>query len=551
MALLEETRASALIALAAKYDGKLSDGELEVLRRSAGSAGLHSSLPLTAKLNIRPEFLRWLATDAAAADFIDPRGIRVFCAQIIGDLDLEKCTIPMALEIVHSEISGQIKLDSATTQSIAVRHVTANAFCADTALIHGSVDLSNSVLSGNSSITGSKIEGHLLFHELNLQNSGIALTLDGSIVQGYVFMDERFNCLGSVRLHSVQMSGLDCSRANLPNQQGSFSLDGAKIGGDVFLQAVNCRGEFRLSGASITGDLDFCEAKIESLVCPNMRLEGDLILTSTTCKALNLLGASVKTLRDSPGSWPSPGWLTMDGLTYTELNLLETPPVSTKDELTYDEIVSRCRSTTRPLNIDDRIKWLRLQEGEHLKDPQPWTQLASYLESQGHKRNAREVLYQFALEQAKDRNRATKLWLTIFAWLEEQPFRILWSIVFLLVIGSLTFGTASSLGIIAPKEKDAYAAWAKGEPYPNAYPLFDPVIYTLENELPLVKLGEDDKWGPDSKRTCKKEPATNNSICCSSISASYVFLTWSRWLLILLGWMQATVLAAAVRGHFK
>jgi hypothetical protein len=72
-----------------------------------------------------------------------------------------------------------------------------------------------------------------------------------------------------------------------------------------------------------------------------------------------------------------------------------------------------------------------------------------------------------------------------------------------------------------------------------AYPQFDPLIYSLENDLPLVKFGLDDRWAPDE--TYKpKDPVV-----------SYDTLRWARVLLILCGWLQATVLAAAIGSRFK
>jgi hypothetical protein len=92
---------------------------------------------------------------------------------------------------------------------------------------------------------------------------------------------------------------------------------------------------------------------------------------------------------------------------------------------------------------------------------------------------------------------------------------------------------------MAPTSKEAYIAWSTGSRMDTAYPKFDPLIYSLENDLPLVKFGLDDKWAPDE--TYKpKDPVV-----------SYDTLRWARVLLILCGWFQATVLAAAIGSRFK
>jgi hypothetical protein len=50
---------------------------------------------------------------------------------------------------------------------------------------------------------------------------------------------------------------------------------------------------------------------------------------------------------------------------------------------------------------------------------------------------------------------------------------------------------------MAPTSKEAYVAWSTGSRMDAAYPRFNPFIYSLENDLPLVKFGLDDKWAPD------------------------------------------------------
>ena len=69
--------------------------------------------------------------------------------------------------------------------------------------------------------------------------------------------------------------------------------------------------------------------------------------------------------------------------------------------------------------------------------------------------------------------------------------------------------------------------------------------------MPLVKLGQDDKWTPDPLH--KVEPAAGGDGCIDLTGwvHSYWSLTVCRWLLILSGWLQATILAAAVSERFK
>ena len=77
-------------------------------------------------------------------------------------------------------------------------------------------------------------------------------------------------------------------------------------------------------------------------------------------------------------------------------------------------------------------------------------------------------------------------------------------------------------------------------------PPFQPFIYTLENAVPLVKLGMDDKWTPDPAHDGKAWFPQYPWLNWLGWFNSYGFLNGSRQLIILLGWFQAAVLGAAV-----
>jgi hypothetical protein len=130
-------------------------------------------------------------------------------------------------------------------------------------------------------------------------------------------------------------------------------------------------------------------------------------------------------------------------------------------------------------------------------------------------------------------------WQIAVAWLQESPGRILYTIVLVVAAGWAVFGYAAAVGAMAPTEREAYAEWSAKKPIASAYPKLNPFMYALENALPLSKLGQDDKWAPDSNPSAGKE------------RVSYTLLVWTRWFLILSGWIQATVLAAALSRRFK
>jgi hypothetical protein len=166
-------------------------------------------------------------------------------------------------------------------------------------------------------------------------------------------------------------------------------------------------------------------------------------------------------------------------------------------------------------------------------------QLAELLKAKGDNAGAKRIIFEMRRYKSRSRWFVPRWSSILFARLEEQPLRILIPILFVTLLGSCIFKYAESQGSIAPTSKEPYAAWSKGGPYDLAYPRFNPIVYSLENGLPLVKLGQDDKWAPD--------PGHRSA----SWIASYTFLSWFRWFLILAGWAQATILASAIGSRFK
>jgi hypothetical protein len=56
---------------------------------------------------------------------------------------------------------------------------------------------------------------------------------------------------------------------------------------------------------------------------------------------------------------------------------------------------------------------------------------------------------------------------------------------------------AQRVGAMAPSDKDAYAEFREGKGTQVRYQPFSPLIYSVENCTPLVKLGQDERWQPD------------------------------------------------------
>jgi hypothetical protein len=604
MPLLDKTREEKLIDLAkACFDPPPTGAEEKVLRDSASSLDQYLPKADAPRPTIRSEFVRWLATDPEAATYIDPKGLRAYGITLPGKLDLQSCRILVTLDFRQCTMKSEIDLLSAETRGIwfldslldrgiradgidvdgplflrgssfsgeirllgakikgvldcigAKLQVTeGNALSADAAEIGGGVFLRESFEScGTIRLLGAKIKGDLSCSGAKLQvKEGNALVADGAEFGGSIFLNEDFESSGTIRLPGAKIKGdLECSGSKLNVADGdALTANGAEIGGNVFLcKAFESRGTIGLQSAKIGGDLAFLGAKTTKVDCTNLRLSGDMFwmrIQNSGETFLILSGATLKNLYDDRESWPHSENLILDGLTYQELTH-HGPPSA-------EQIMSHSSGPELPFNVEELIKWLILQPEKAREKPQPWMQLRDLLERKGDRKGAKYVLFRFRCLQAQ-KSWTFWRWLRIaFAWLEEAPIRICWSIAFTLTVGTMIFAGAFSSGaMLASVQIQPNAVLSNGESKNLSahYPLSQSFLYTLENAVPLVKLGMDEKWMPDPKH--KPQPWFPQFRWLDWLGwfNSYWFLVVSRVLLICLGWFHAGVLGAALLRRFK
>jgi hypothetical protein len=387
--------------------------------------------------------------------------------------------------------------------------------------------------------------------------------MDGAEIGGNVFLNTGFESNAEIHMPGVKIKGdLDCLGAKLQVRgRDALSADGAEIGGRVYLSdGFESRGIVRLLGTRIGGDLVFIGAKTALVACKNLRLAGEMFWTGVQESretALDLTGATMKILRDDRKSWPHAGRLILDGLNYEELYVHEWP--------SQEQVTSRSHGLELPFNAEERIEWLTLQPEKAREKPQPWMQLRDLLERKGDRKGAKHVLFRFRCLQAQESWTPWRWWRIAFAWLEEDLLRILLPISCAVALGTLVFAGAVRSGAMIETVKTqpnmiaTYEESSKGatrnpdqsnKPISLHYTSFQPFIYTLENAVPLVKLGMDERWMPDLQH--QPQPWCQIGwLGWLKWFNSYGFLVWFRWLLIVWGWIQATVLAAAVADRFK
>ena len=281
------------------------------------------------------------------------------------------------------------------------------------------------------------------------------------------------------------------------------------MNGSVFLRnGFHAEGEVRLLGAQIGGALDCTGAAFSAqLTTEAAVIKGGLFwrsIVNPERATLNLTNASVGALVDDVESWPAPGKLILDGFVYE-------------------------RILGGPRDVQSRLEWLACQKDFTL---QPYRQLAKVLRDEGNDTGARLVLFEMEHRRRKQEDRGwfARVWTRILRstiGYGYYPAKALSWLAGLTVLGLILFWGGYAAGSIAPTDKDAYGSFKQNSHLPPHYESFHASIYSLENALPLVKLGQVDRWQPDpnAERVCKPAKWVSPPLC---VALSPTPLRWFR-----------------------
>jgi hypothetical protein len=373
------------------------------------------------RTSVRAEFLRWLITDAKAAEFIDPKGVRIASVTIAGDLDLEGCRIAHRLHFLACAFQGKLILYAAKLPALYLLHCElGGGMWADGVAVEGTMHLRRVSSFGSIRLLGARVGGNLECPDTSVQCLGESLALDGARIGGGVLLD-RLQASGEVRMLRARIGGdLNCNGAVLQATEVALLAEAARIRGDVRLGAgFRSAGRVVLEAARIDGDLQCDGATIPALEGARMRVLGELGWTGIEeATALQLEGASVGGLRDDRASWPAEGGLGVDGFTYTEL----------------------IAEGSGGIDVAERMAWLRRQLPAARTQEQPWRHLAAVLRARGDYRGARRVIYAMRREQAEGEPVLLRGLRLLLARVEERPGRIVLSVVLFAALGWIVAG---------------------------------------------------------------------------------------------------------------
>jgi hypothetical protein len=553
---------------------------------------------------IRAELIRWLCVDQEASQKVDPRGVRVYAAMITQKLDLSFATVRFPLFLYRCRLADGVDLKYVTVPALSFWGSSVGSLHADGANVREGVFLSGGFFAnGTVRLVGAQIGGSLECGHGTFKNAGgdalfadrvevrggiflndgfsadggvklieakiggslecsgtfnnrdgEALSADGAEIKGDVFLGDGFSAVGEVRLLAAKIGGdLDCNGGTFKSESGdALSADSSEIAGAVFLsKRFSAQGAVRLFGAQIAGNLECGGGKFSSMQLDTAAVRGTFFwdkVQDASGTQLNLTNAMVGAILDDQASWPERGNLFLDGFVYARF------------------------SARSPTDAPTRLEWLNRQEKF---TPQPYRQLAKVMREMGDDEGEKRVL--FELEErirAEDRKRLVcepARWLRVS---EDSlsdatvgygiyPRRAIWCLCGLTALGWIVHRRAKRVGAMAPTDKDAYAEFHEsGGKTPARYQPFNPLIYSLENCIPLVKLGQDERWQPDPSpqpRAATTAPAAGRRARLKNLllvrlpdrATSPMALRWFRWIMIGLGWLLATFFVAGLSGIIK
>ncbi len=316
--------------------------------------------------------------------------------------------------------------------------------------------------------------------------------------------------------------------------KATVTVIAAAVSGDaLFHDGFESDGmiDFRLStvGGSLSfNSVRFIGAGATGLNAERAKVGGTLYwtdITTTPQTVLDLEDAEVGALWNSPGSWPGPNHLMVNGLVYK--NFGEAPD-----------------------DAEVRLRWLALQPPGYRA--QPFNQLAEVLHNGGREVESISVL--IAKRDAPRKfgglslaERAWQLLLKITINYGYRPLQALWWILAFVILGTVLFGWGYRGGLVTPTKAGAYKSFVAEGGCPNHYPPFNSFVYSLENFLPLVDLHQAEHWRPNPRHTRDHQITLfgrRRDLGKMEGAALRVYL----WLHILAGWTLTPLFVAGITG---
>jgi hypothetical protein len=492
--------------------------------------------------NLSAALVRWLETSPAAIQLEDPGGIRLLGANMVGQLNLEDLKIPFAIVMRKSHIQERLRLAGTELPLLDLGGSYVSELEGTGLIVHRDLILADGFrASGESLLVHARIGGILDCHGGHFSHSragmefwedpgeNVALNAWGVEVTGDVLLNFGFESDGEVNLVESIAKNLMCFGGRFMNpgkaaiDARSCRIDGVELGQPGRDGTFEADGLVNFAGANL-GVLWVQNARFlgtasqqHGLLALGVKANGLLMLDPISFEhgaILNLAGAKLGPIVDSQKSWPEPGRLLIDGLSYDGLAESRDAP--------------------------SRLRWLALQPGFF---PQTYRQLANVLAESGDDTGATQV--RIAAEDLRY-SRYGLLWRIWGAFLKytigygHRPMlTVMWSLAVML-LGWAVVSSAKATSVMRP-------TYPENTP-PNEelhYQELHPLLYSLDVFLPFVNLHQEHYWWPDG------DASGNCVIFGRSVSVRGSLVEYYLWAQIIAGWILSAIFVAGVTGIIR
>lgn len=449
------------------------------------------------------------------------------------------------LRLVGSQVRGKADLSNASIEG--------DFYCSSTVFCE-SVDDLEPAAGSSLNLDSTQIGGALYLSTTRDRAQFVAngrVVLDYLHCDGGVFFDGAF--CNNPLIPGRPASGVAVSVFSAKLSRGLYLRTGFRARGEVSIlnstvgEAISCRGGSFTSPNITRGDHHYCALVIRSTTAASIYLD-------SSCKidgVLDLSDSRTFGYADDWRVWPAKGSLQVEGFSYREF-------------------------LNPPQTADQRIAWLRLQPSVPFPSGS-YRQLAKFLADTGDSTGSQMVLV--ALEDDLTRQPTYPAWQGLAKRIAigrtvgygQQPLNAIWELVGLTALGWIIYRRSYLAGHMVPTDKDAREAMkVSGQPSSD-YESFSPLIYSLENSIPLVKLGQADKWRPVSHLGDIESAEIATDLAPVSIPqqnawtrlkrslgvrpldrlAAPPYVRYFLWFQILLGWVLGTLFVAGFTGLIK
>ncbi|WP_432096653.1 oxidoreductase [Streptomyces sp. bgisy100] len=470
--------------------------------------------------SVRARVIALLLLSGPAAQPGRVASLKLTGAYITGTLDLSGGTVEPYVELQGCRFERQVLLPECRFSTLRLVSCSIPRLEGARLATEGDLHLPRCTVRNGIRLTDAHIGTDLLLNQLTVHKDrkGRALAADGlTIAQD--LQAEMIEAFGEISMRGAQIGvSLSLRGSRLRNPYGRWALNApqltvertlymtaAGLSSSPFttgstppygitntpmrgtrMQRFECEGGVRLDDGRFGDAVDFYQARFV------LEADQEVSLRRIQTPELRFLGerpargrvvlsgARIVNLVDKSTSWPGPGGLSMAGFS-------------------YETLIPRGH-----FPLARRLEWVAAATPEYA--PEPYEQLSNALRACGEDAEARQVLL------AKQRRRRETLPPAGKAWGYLQD----WTVAYGYKPGRATVWMA----VLWACGALLFARHPPGELKHGESPHWNAALYALDLLLPVIDLGQDSYWKPEGR------------------------YQWAAAMLIVLGWILATTVAA-------